>query len=399
MANQSLWQHTANPKTKFNRHWWVAIFTFLVVAAQCGTPMPPLPETSQNPAITVAILSPTEGELAPLGRMFRNGIAMAFDAQNQENGADGYRLEWRTYNTDCTFQTGKQTAQQAINDGAKFIIGPICSEAAIAAATVAETGDVLLIAPAATNPLVTVNNQGNTRPTVFRVAYTANLQGQAAAQFATENLGKNKAAIIIETGDSYALELVDAFVPRFTATGGEITYQNTFTPGVTNIADLLAEVVQSKVDLIYLPVNISIANQIGSELSQLANPPILLGSDTWALGELNSSTLAGSYYPTHFTSLNEEPAVQEWATAYRSKFAVEPDTLAALGFDAANILAQAIKQSDSMEPISVANAISNGEFHAVTGPITFNAQNNPVKPVPFLSVGEELIIKYVMPVP
>ena len=402
MANQNSGRHSAHQKIIFGRYWWLAIFTLLAVAAQCGAPMPPLPEKSQESITTIAILSPTEGELASFGQMFRNGISMAFDAHNQRRSADDQRFDWRTYNTDCTFQSGKQTTQQAIDDGAKFIIGPICSEAAIAAATIAEANDVLLIAPAATNPLVTVNSRGDARPTVFRTAYIADLQGQAAAQFATGTLGADTAAIIIKGGDSYSAELTDAFIPQFTTAGGQVVYQNTFIPGVTDSANLLIEMVDSGAELIYLPVDTSIANQIGSQFSKLndsSKRPVIIGSDTWALGELDATALTGSYYPVHFTWLNEEPAVQEWATAYKSRFAVEPNSLAALGFDAANILADAITQSDELEPTSVSKIIANGAFNGVTGPITFDARNNPVKPVPFLSVGQERTVEYVVPVP
>ena len=57
------------------------------------------------------------------------------------------------------------------------------------------------------------------------------------------------------------------------------------------------------------------------------------------------------------------------------------------------------KQSNNIESVIVAQTITDGEFDGVTGQITFNSQHNPIKPIPFLSIGEKQTVEYVLPTP
>ena len=125
--------------------------SLLVLASQCNNsaisapPTPVLPATPTGPSLHIALLSPHSGELATFGRMARNGSIMAFEAWNQKGGILGQPITWSIYDTQCDFDTARAAAQQAIADGQTFIIGPVCSEAAIGAATITQDQKVLLI--------------------------------------------------------------------------------------------------------------------------------------------------------------------------------------------------------------------------------------------------------------
>lgn len=368
--------------------WLPLLLAAASIAAQCNTPAPALPATPDQPLLRVALLTPTGGELATVGRTMRNGIIMAFDEWNSRGGILQHRIEGVNYHTDCTVETAQQAVQQAISDGLKFIIGPLCSEAAIAAAAETESAGVLLMAPAATHPLVTVNPEGVTRPTVFMVGYSYQGQGQAAAHFARNTLGINNASLLFEPHNNYSTSLSNAFAQTFRAEGGQITHKATYIPGHTDVVEILQALEQTKTQLIYLPAQASIANQVAHHLNEAELPSktgvILLGSDAWDRENLDLSATEGSYFPTHFSQQNRQ--AQSWAQRYKSIYAVAPDTLAALSYDAANILAGGIEQANTFTPEAVAKKLEQGQFEAITGPIRFNAHHYPIKPVPFLGV-------------
>jgi branched-chain amino acid transport system substrate-binding protein len=394
--------HFFTPEYKLSLCYFCGIALFilalLLLAAQCNAPPgPPLPTTPTGPALRVALLSPTAGEMATFGRMMRNGSIMAFDEWNEQGGVWGHRLAWSIYDTNCDFDTARQTVQQAIDEEHQFIIGPLCSEAAIAAATVAEAEQVLMISPTATHPLVTVNGQEQTRTTIFRASYVWTWQAKAAARFAADTLKINQAALLVPANDEYATSLADAFTLQFTAQGGEIVYQGTYSANGTDLAATLAAISQAGAEVIYLPTEAAITNHIANQLHTMglssgsveAEKGItLLGSDSWQSPELDLAATTGSYFTTHFVLNDDQPMGQGWAEAYKSTYAIEPNTLAALGYDAANILISAIEQAGRFEPAAITTALEQGQFEGVTGRMSFDARHNPIKSVPIVHINQ-----------
>ena len=350
-----------------------------LIAAQCNTsPTPPLPTTPTGPVIRVALLSPSTGQLATFGRLMRNGSIMAFDEWNERGGILGHHLEWTVYDTNCDFATAQQAAEKAIAEGHQFILGPICSEAAIAAAAIADPAQVLMISPTATHPLVTVDGQNTTRATIFRASYVWSWQAKAAARFARDDLAAGKVALLVNPTDHYATTLTETFAQQFISQGGEIVYQGSYTSDPANLADILTAIGQAGADLIYLPGDAAAANRVARQWRDLTSSETnltLLGSDSWESAELDQDVTAGSYFSTHFVLDDNRPIVQTWRDAYKSTYAVEPDTLAT-----------AISQTGTFEPAAVANTLEQGTFEVVTGPITFDDQHNPAKPVPIVRV-------------
>jgi branched-chain amino acid transport system substrate-binding protein len=353
---------------------------------------PPLPQPPTGPSLGVALLSPSSGELATFGRALRNGSILAFDEWNSRGGVLGRRIEWTVYDTDCAFDQAQQVTQQAVADGFQFIIGPLCSEAAIAAAEAAEANGVLLLAPTATHPLVTVNGRGQTRATVFRASYVYPFQGQAAARFAVETLGKRRAALLLDPSDDYSAALGNAFAAEFIAQGGEIVYQGTYTPADTNFTPVLQAAAQARADMIYLPAPVAVVNRLAAQWQQLPQRLTLLGSDSWDAPELDLAAVEGSYFTRHFFLDEHRPVIQAFADTYKASYAVAPDTLAALGYDAAAVLMAAVEQAGTMEVKRVAETLEQGRFETVTGPISFDRQHNPVKQVPVVQVKEGELI-------
>lgn len=378
-----------------SRRGLLALSGILLLAAQCqALPTPPLPAPPAGPVIQIGLLLPAAGELATFGRMLQNGSSMAFDEWNSRGGLLGHRIEWTVYDTDCQFDTARQALQQALDDGLHFIVGPLCSEAAIAAAELAEAAQALMISPTATHPLVTVNGQGQTRSTVFRAAFAFPWQGQAAARFAYETLEARTAGLVADPTDDYASSLTDTFARTFEGLGGDIVYQTAPPGNESDFTTTLETILTSQADIIYLPARPAEANRFASRLTALrpsvsaatATTPILLGSDRWDSDELDLAVTTGGYYTTHFVLEDPRPVVQSWREAYKSIYATEPNTLAALGYDAATMLAAAIEQTGSFEPGRVAQTLAGGDYTGVTGQISFDASHNPIKPVPVVRI-------------
>jgi branched-chain amino acid transport system substrate-binding protein len=120
----------------------------------------------------------------------------------------------------------------------------------------------------------------------------------------------------------------------------------------------------------------------------------LIGSEAWDNGALDLQALDGAYFTLHYNRQTPYPIARAWEERYLSAFAIEPDTLAALGYDAATLLASAIQSAASLSPDDVARALETLEFEGVTGRWRFDSRHNPLKPVVVVRIQEGDVIFY-----
>jgi branched-chain amino acid transport system substrate-binding protein len=116
----------------------------------------------------------------------------------------------------------------------------------------------------------------------------------------------------------------------------------------------------------------------------------LLGGDGWdspELFKLGGAALKNSYISNHYSADNPAPEIQNFVKAYQAKFNVAPDSLAALAYDSAKVLADAIKRAGGTDSTKLKDAINaTKDFKGVTGTITLDANRNAVKPAVVLEV-------------
>ena len=73
--------------------------------------------------------------------------------------------------------------------------------------------------------------------------------------------------------------------------------------------------------------------------------------------------------------------MKEFVARYQEKYGALPDTFAALGYDAARLLADAIKRAGSSDSKALRDALAKTSgFEGVTGQISFDTNRNASKP-------------------
>ncbi len=373
------------------------ILLLALTLAACNTPTPPLPtKPPPDASVRVAVLTPMTGELATFGETVRNGITLAFDEWNERGGMNGQFIEWVFEDTRCDPVEARQAAERAINDlGARFIVGGLCSESAIPIARVAGEQGVLFVAATATHPLVTVDSQGITRPSVFRASYAYPYQGRAAARFALDELNARRAAVLSNPSDDFVRSSTDEFIAEFVAGGGQVVAAPTYPQGGPTTADfetIIAEIAEAEPEVLYVPDAYPIANQVGKLVQIQELDVTLIGSEVWDNGDLDLEALEGAFFTTHYSLETPNSVAEAWKERYLSAFAVEPDTLAALGYDMGSMLVSALEGADNVSPDEVAQSLETMEFEGVTGGWRFDAQHDPLKPVVMVKIEDGEVI-------
>ena len=374
------------------RRWKKIIALGLVtaVAVSCtgGNPLPPVPvlagegvNTSPD-IVRIGVLTPMTGELATFGELARNGVRLALDEWNEAGGAGGRPVGWVLEDTGCDALIARQAAERLIAGGVTLLVGGVCSESAIAIANVAQAHNVLFVAMAATHPLVTVDGEGAPRPTVFRAAYEYSYQGKAAARFLLEQMKVSQAVVVFDPANAYERALAEAFAQSMVAGGGKVAQVAAAAPEEIDWPSVWRQLQAEESVALYVPGSAGLTEAIARQ-HKFA---YVMGSEAWRRAEGGLAGLEGAYFTDHFDAGVTTEQAADWSHAYETAFAQEPDTLAALGYEAMDVLVQAIDRAGDTTPEAVARQLATAEYSGVMGAWRYDESHNPVKSVVVLRV-------------
>ncbi len=330
-------------------------------------------------AIIVAVIAPFSGDFEPWGNAVRDGVVLAVDGWNQRGGVLGKPVQVVLKDGRCDYTTAREAATKAIDEGAQFMIGEVCSAASEGVAQVATDRNVLLIAPTSVDPETTLDNDGSVRPLVFRIPFLDVDQGIVAARFALETLQADTAAILYAEDSVYGVTLADAFEKTFTDGDGEILVRKTYNQDKEEYYDVLLEVRDADPDILYLPGYYNVMNRLVSQARRFGMFQTIIGSDGWDSPDLDFGAADGCYLTTHYFAGEPRPEVSAWTKLYAARYLVEPDAVATLSYDAVNILFAAVTAAGTTDPFPVAAVLETATFEAVSGQLTFDDYHNPTK--------------------
>ena len=331
-------------------------------------------------AIKVGVYGDLSGQTSSFGESTRNGVKMAIDEINAAGGINGRKVEAIVEDDQGQPQQASTVVTKLINqDKVAAIIGEVASSNSLAAAPKAQEAKVPMITPSSTNPKVT-----QVGDYIFRVCFTDDFQGAVAAKFATNTLHAKKAAILGDFNSDYSKGMTQYFEQEFTGAGGQIVARQSYTQTDADFKGQLTSIRSAAPDVIFVPGYYGQVGVIAKQAKELGITAPLLGGDGWdspKLFELGGTALDGAYMVNHYSTDDPSPAVQKFVAAYKAKYGAVPDAIAALGYDAMNVLADSIKRAGGTDSTKLRDAIAGTKgFAGVTGSISLNASRDAVKP-------------------
>ena len=342
--------------------------------------------------LKVAILAPLSGPVPTFGVSTRDGALLAIEEWNAKGGVLGVKITPIVEDSQCTPDPALNAAKKVIEqDKVHYIIGEVCSKASIPVSEYANSKKVIQVSPTSTNTAVTVDSTGKTKDFIFRACFIDPFQGLVGANFAIQ-MGAKKAFIMLDQANDYVKGLAEAFEKSFTEKGGEVVGKESYTAEDKDFSAILAKVKQTKPDVVYLPDYYNIVNLATKQAKEKGINVPFMGGDGWDSSDLDLKAAAGGFYTNHYSPDDPRPEVVNFLAAYGAKFkddqgkAKVPDALAALAYDATNILIQAVKDAGADNTAKVKVALEKITFNGVSGTITYDAQHNPVKSATILTV-------------
>jgi branched-chain amino acid transport system substrate-binding protein len=344
--------------------------------------------------LKVAVLAPLSGPVPTFGVSTRDGALLAINEWNAKGGVLGMKITPVVEDSQCTPDPAVNAANKVINqDKVHYIIGEVCSKASIPISEIANAAKVIQISPTSTNTTVTLDKSGATKAYIFRACFIDPFQGKVAATFATSNLKAKKAFVMFDQSNDYVKGLAEAFEATFTQLGGTIAGKESYDGAKdTDFSAILNKVKAAKPDLVYLPDYYNVVNLATKQAKAKGITAPFMGGDGWDSSDLDLKASDGGYYTNHYSPDDQRAEVQNFLKAYGAAYKDDkgnpkvPDALAALAYDATNLLLTGISDAKADNTDKVKAALEGISYNAVSGKITYDAQHNPVKGAVILKV-------------
>ncbi len=318
------------------------------------------------------------GPQATFGQSTHNGIMLAVDEINAAGGINGKKIKVITEDDQSKPEEASNAVSKLISqNGVIAVLGEVASSASKAAAPECQANKVPMITPSSTNEAVTKIGDY-----IFRMCFIDNYQGPVMANFAIQDLHSTRAAILTDMKNDYSTGLTSVIEETYQKAGKQIVAKANYANGDADFHSQLTAIRAANPDVIFVPGYYTDVGQIASQARELGIKVPFVGGDGWEspkLLEIGGKALEGCFYANHYFSDDPSPIVHDFVQKYEQRNKVKPDALAALGYDAARVLGDALKRSGGKGGADLKNAIAaTKNFAGVTGTITLGPDRNPI---------------------
>lgn len=344
------------------------------------------------------------GTTATFGISSKQGIELYMDDVNASGGIGGTRVHVTVEDDQSKPEEAATAANKLIDqDGVIAVLGEIASSRSMAAAPICQQAGVPMISPGSTNPKVTEIGDF-----ISRVCFIDPFQGQMIAKFAKNKLNFTKAAVFRDIKNDYSVGLANYFTAAFEALGGTIVADEAYSEGDQDFKAQLTVIKSKHPQVLVVPGYYTEVGLIARQARELGIDVPMLGGDGWVsdkLIDIGQDALNGSYFVNHYWNQDPNPAIQKFVKEYNARYKTNPDGLAALAYDAAGVLVNALDRMRQDDPdafralLGPANDKQKAaraklrdrinatkDYPGVTGRITLDASRNAVKPAVFIGI-------------
>jgi branched-chain amino acid transport system substrate-binding protein len=357
---------------------WIATARFACLAMTIGSAAAAAHAADENP-IKVGHFASLTGKDASFGIVSRKGILLAVEEINAAGGLLGRPVEYLVEDIQSKAGESATAVKKLLSrDKVVAILGGNPSSNSLEAAPLCQRAGIPMMAISSTSPKVTAVGD-----CIFRICFIDPFQGAVLGRFARESLHARRLALLTPV-TPYGVGLAGELRQKFTALGGEIVGEQKYAEGDKDFKAQLTALRSLQPDVIAVPGYYTEAALICRQARELGLTSIFIGGDGWEapqLTELGGPAVEGAYYSTGFSADNSAPAVRDFVRRFRHRWDnTDPDSTAALGYDAMMLYADAIRRAGTTDRAALRAALaSTRDFAGVTGRITIDKDRNATK--------------------
>lgn len=304
------------------------------------------------------------------------GVKLAVDEINGRGGVVGRPLELVMEDDAADVEKGLLLAETFAEDPRIMaVIGHRDSPVSLSVALVYEINDLIMLTPATTSPELTEKGYAY----VFRNVPTDEQIGRRAADFCREK--GLSSLVILYSDDHYGMGLANAFEKRMHELDLKVADRRSFGDGKpAEIEDILDRLAIHDVDGFFFAGPVDAGEAFLEEARGRGYAqPVIAGDelDSPRLLAMAPRLTDNLFIITAYNPYSRRQESLDFNEAFLRTFNHAPDSWAALGYDAVNVLARAMEEAGSPDPVKTAPALHGmKDYRGVTGALSFDEQGD-----------------------
>lgn len=342
--------------------------------------------TAGDDKIKVGILAPLTGDVSVYGVAASNGAKMAIDEVNKKGGVLGKQIEYLIEDEEGDATKAVNAYNKLVGQGIVALIGDVTSKPTMSVAQKSVKDNMPIVTPTATAAEVTSYGKNT-----FRACFLDPYQGEILASYASEKLSAKTAAVLYDSSDDYSIGIAESFKKKAAEYGIEVVAYEAFGKGDQDFKSQLTKIGDKKPDVLCVPSYYNTIALIASQAKDIGVTATFLGGDGWdgvlgALADGKKNTVDNAVFSNHYYSADTDETVSNFFKNYKDLYGTEPNSFAALGYDAAMIVIKAIEKAGNTEKDAIIKALGETNYNGVTGNITYAGTGDPVKTVTMIKI-------------
>ncbi len=337
---------------------------------------PSMPEMEDKSGeISIGVVLPLTGQLASTGQRMKQGLELAL---NEINNAQlgNTRLKFIVEDSMSTPEGAVAAFNKLIHeDGVSVILGPATSDETQAAFPVAQENQVVAISP--TSGARDLSAIGDF---VFRVPLATNIVALKGVEATHTKLGYQRVATMYNETDLFSTDRDTALQEAFTAIDVKVLTTETFLSDDTNFSAQLTRIRALNPDAIFVSALPPEKSGILIQAHELGiTAPIIMSSLTSVDVQVAGAAAEGAITFIGWLSTDDTPGNQAFVQNYNMTYGMTPDVFATASYTAVYILAEAIKNAEATDAISIRDALANiSDLDTVFGKFAFNTDGDAI---------------------
>jgi branched-chain amino acid transport system substrate-binding protein len=324
--------------------------------------------TTAGAEILIGVAGPMTGAQSWFGEQFERGARMAAADLNAEGGILGQEVELVVGDDFCDPDQAVAAANKLAGDGVIFVVGHWCSHSSIAASTVYEKAEILMITPGSASAKLT--DEGG--PNVFRVYGRDDRQGAMVGDYFAEHWADKEIAIL-DDGTTWGTGVTNGVRGRLRERSVPVALNETFTRDEAEYSELVSKMEAAGVDVFFVGglhretgLMFRQAHERGYDLQLIASSAVATEDFAMIAGPGIEGTLMIAT-----ADMRRSPQAAEVVARFRAQ-GYEPLGTTLNAYTAVQVWAQAVTAAGSLELSPVTEAMHSRQFETVLGRIGFD---------------------------